>query len=120
MPRGWDRVRHLSRLEPGASGRGASQGRGRAEGPAPVAPRACICVSTIAFQHAADLGVDPPRRAHLTSKVQLEVERRLRGVRQYIDPSPTPPFALAVFPDSAYDVCRGSFVNAHSRHVMVV
>ena len=39
---------------------------------------------------------------------------------QYIDPVTTSPFALAVIPDAAYDVCRGAIVGAHTRHVMVV
>ena len=39
---------------------------------------------------------------------------------QYIDPAMTSPFALAVIPDAAYDVCRGAIVGAHRRHVMVV
>jgi hypothetical protein len=41
-------------------------------------------------------------------------------VSQYIDPATTSPFALAVIPDAAYDVCRGAIVGAHKRHVMVV
>jgi hypothetical protein len=44
----------------------------------------------------------------------------VREVSQYIDPATTSPFALAVIPDAAYDVCRGAIVNAHKRHVMVV
>jgi hypothetical protein len=48
------------------------------------------------------------------------VERRVREVSQYIDPAMTSPFALAVIPDAAYDVCRGAIVGAHKRHVMVV
>src|SRR5256886_1191307 len=60
------------------------------------------------------------RRAQLTGQVEREVERRVREVSQYIDPSITSPFALAVIPDAAYDVCRSAIVNAHSRHVMVV
>jgi hypothetical protein len=52
--------------------------------------------------------------------VEREVERRVREVSQYIDPTTTSPFALAVIPDAAYDVCRGAIVAAHKRHVMVV
>ncbi len=58
--------------------------------------------------------------AQLMGQVEREVERRVREVSQYIDPATTAPFALAVIPDAAYDVCRGAIVNAHSRHVMVV
>jgi DNA recombination protein RmuC len=77
-------------------------------------------VSSDALQQLADPGLDAPRRAQLTAQVEREVERRVREVSQYIDPATTSPFALAVIPDAAYDVCRGAIVGAHRRHVMVV
>jgi DNA recombination protein RmuC len=77
-------------------------------------------VSTVALEQLADPSLDAPRRAQLTAQVEREVERRVREVSQYIDPATTSPFALAVIPDAAYDVCRGAIVNAHKRHVMVV
>ena len=77
-------------------------------------------VSSNALEQLAEPGLDAPRRAQLTAQVEREVERRVREVSQYIDPATTSPFALAVIPDAAYDVCRGSIVSAHQRHVMVV
>src|SRR3989440_8315040 len=77
-------------------------------------------VSSVALEQLAEPGLDANRRAQLTGQVEREVERRVREVSQYIDPATTAPFALAVIPDAAYDVCRGAIVNAHSRHVMVV
>jgi DNA recombination protein RmuC len=77
-------------------------------------------VSSVALEQLADTGLDANRRAQLTATVEREVERRVREVSQYIDPATTSPFALAVIPDAAYDVCRGAIVNAHKRHVMVV
>src|SRR5438876_12175571 len=77
-------------------------------------------VSSVALEQLAEPGLDANRRAQLTGQVEREVERRVREVSQYIDPSTTSPFALAVIPDAAYDVCRSAIVNAHSRHVMVV
>jgi DNA recombination protein RmuC len=77
-------------------------------------------VSSVALEQLAEPGLDASRRAQLTATVEREVERRVREVSQYIDPATTSPFALAVIPDAAYDVCRGAIVNAHSRHVMVV
>src|SRR5256885_12450662 len=77
-------------------------------------------VSSVALEQLAAPGLDANRRAQLASQVEREVERRVREVSQYIDPATTAPFALAVIPDAAYDVCRGAIVNAHSRHVMVV
>ncbi len=77
-------------------------------------------VSTVALEQLADPSLDAPRRAQLTAQVEREVERRVREVGQYIDPATTSPFALAVIPDAAYDVCRSAIVSAHRRHVMVV
>ena len=77
-------------------------------------------VSSGALEQLAEPGLDAPRRSQLTGQVEREVERRVREVSQYIDPSTTSPFALAVIPDAAYDVCRGAIVGAHNRHVMVV
>src|SRR5487761_318568 len=73
-----------------------------------------------ALEQQAVPALDAPRRAQLTGQVEREVERRVREVSQYIDPATTSPFALAVIPDAAYDVCRGAIVGAHQRHVMVV
>src|SRR5437867_9789217 len=77
-------------------------------------------VSSVALEQLAAPGLDANRRAQLMGQVEREVERRVREGSQYIDPATTAPFALAVIPDAAYDVCRGAIVNAHSRHVMVV
>src|SRR5437762_96451 len=77
-------------------------------------------VSSVALEQLADPGLDATRRAQLLAQVEREVERRVREVSQYIDPATTTPFALAVIPDAAYDVCRSAIVSAHHRHVMVV
>jgi DNA recombination protein RmuC len=77
-------------------------------------------VSSGALEQLAEPGLDASRRAQLSGQVEREVERRVREVSQYIDPAMTSPFALAVIPDAAYDVCRAAIVGAHRRHVMVV
>ena len=77
-------------------------------------------VSSGALEQLADPALDAQRRAQLTGQVEREVERRVREVSQYINPEMTSPFALAVIPDAAYEVCRGAIVDAHKRHVMVV
>jgi DNA recombination protein RmuC len=77
-------------------------------------------VSSPALEQLAEPGLDASRRAQLMGIVEREVERRVKEVSQYIDPSATTPFALAVIPDAAYDVCRSAIVTAHHRHVMVV
>jgi DNA recombination protein RmuC len=85
-----------------------------------VLPMDSKWVSSVALEQLAEPGLDANRRAQLMGQVEREVERRVREVSQYIDPAITTPFALAVVPDAAYDVCRGAIVNAHMRHVMVV
>ncbi len=75
-------------------------------------------LATLDAQGATQLSVQ--RRAQLTSQIDREVERRVREVSQYIHPDATSPFALAVIPDAAYDVCRSAIVDANKRHVMVV
>jgi DNA recombination protein RmuC len=77
-------------------------------------------VSSGALEQLADPALDAPRRTQLSGQVEREVERRVREVSQYIHPDATSPFALAVIPDAAYDVCRGAIVDAGKRHVMVV
>src|SRR5436309_522213 len=77
-------------------------------------------VSSPALEQLADPGLGADRRAQLLAQVEREVERRVREVSQYIDPATTTPFALAVIPDAAYDVCRSASVSVHHRHVMVV
>jgi len=77
-------------------------------------------VSSPALEQLAEPGLDANRRAQLVGQIEREVERRVKEVSQYLDPAVTSPFALAVIPDAAYDVCRGAIVNAHRRHVMVV
>ena len=77
-------------------------------------------VSSPALEQLSESGLGADRRAQLLGQVEREVERRVREVSQYIDPATTTPFALAVIPDAAYDVCRSAIVTAHHRHVMVV
>ena len=77
-------------------------------------------VSSPALEQLAEPGIDANRRAQLMATVEREVERRVKEVGQYIDQGTTTPFALAVIPDAAYDVCRSAIVSAHRRHVMVV
>src|SRR5438067_6576820 len=77
-------------------------------------------VSSGALEQLADPTLDAQRRAQLSGQVEREVERRVREVSQYLHPEATSPFALAVIPDAAYDVCRGAIADAHKRHVMVV
>ena len=64
--------------------------------------------------------LDPARRAQLAAQVEREVEKRVREVSQYIDPTCTTPWAVAAVPDAAYGVCRAAFAEAHKRRVVIV
>lgn len=76
--------------------------------------------SSAALEKLSDPGCDVARRSQLAAQVEKEVEKRIREVSQYIDPSTTAPFAIAAIPDGAYGVCRSAFAEAHRRHVIIV
>lgn len=76
--------------------------------------------ASAALEELASPNLAPARRSQLTAAVEKEVERRVREVSQYIDPSTTTPFALAAVPDAAYAACRSAFAEAHRRHVSIV
>ena len=75
--------------------------------------------SSAALEELAE-EVAPARRAQLVIAVEREVEKRVREVSQYIDPTTTAPFGLAAVPDAAYALCRSAFAEAHRRHVMII
>jgi len=76
--------------------------------------------ATPGLEALAEPDLQPARRSQLMAQVEKEVERRIREVSQYIDPSCTTPWALAAIPDAAYSICRGAFAEAHRRHVIIV
>ena len=76
--------------------------------------------SSAALEELAEPALAPARRTQLVSAIEKEVERRVREVSQYIDPTTTAPFGLAAVPDAAYALCRAAFAEAHRRHVMIV
>lgn len=76
--------------------------------------------SSSALQELSSPECEPGRRGVLVAQVEKEVEKRVREVAQYIDPTTTTPWALAAVPDAAYAVCRQAFAEAHRRHVIIV
>jgi DNA recombination protein RmuC len=76
--------------------------------------------SSQALDVLSDPNLEPARRQQVAGHVEKEVERRIKEVSQYIDPSTTTPFAVAAVPDAAYSLCRSVFAEAHRRHVIVV
>ncbi|MGH7902910.1 MAG: DNA recombination protein RmuC [Candidatus Dormibacteraceae bacterium] len=76
--------------------------------------------SSQALEGIAAPDLEPARRAQLALQVEREVDRRVREVSQYIDPTCTTPWAVAAVPDAAYSVCRAAFAEAHKRHVIII
>ena len=76
--------------------------------------------STQALDILGEPNLEPARRQQATAQVEKEVERRIKEVSHYIDPSTTTPFAVAAVPDAAYSLCRSAFAEAHRRNVIVV
>jgi DNA recombination protein RmuC len=76
--------------------------------------------SSAALEELASPECEAARRGVLVTQIEREVERRVREVAQYIDPTTTTPWALASVPDAAYAVCRQAFAEAHRRNVILV
>jgi hypothetical protein len=76
--------------------------------------------SSAALEELSSPECEPARRGVLVTQVEREVEKRVREVAQYIDPTTTTPWALASVPDAAYAVCRQAFAEAHRRNVIIV
>ena len=76
--------------------------------------------SSQALELLAATDLDPARRTQLCAQVEKEVEKRIREVSQYIDPSCTTPWAIAAIPDAAFSVCRAAFAEAHRKNVIIV
>jgi DNA recombination protein RmuC len=69
--------------------------------------------SSSALAELADPECPAERRGQLVQQAEREVEKRVREVAQYIDPTTTTPWALASVPDAA-------FAEAHRQHVIIV
>ena len=76
--------------------------------------------SSAALEELSSADCEASRRSVLVTQVEREVEKRVREVAQYIDPTTTTPWALASVPDAAYAVCRQAFAEAHRRNVIIV
>ncbi|MGE0541320.1 MAG: DNA recombination protein RmuC [Dehalococcoidia bacterium] len=74
--------------------------------------------TTLIEQFAASNDTDQQRRI----KIQIEqiVLTKVREVRKYIDPSITTGFAVAVVPDSVYDLCSAIHVLSFESSVVLV
>ncbi len=64
--------------------------------------------------------LEPDQHSRAVGDIEREVERRVREVGQYLDPTLTTPWAIAAIPDSAFQICRSAFTKAHQRHVVLM
>jgi hypothetical protein len=63
---------------------------------------------------------DPDRIRRLESDVEREVDRKVREVTSYIDPSVTGNIAIAAVPDSVYGICKKAHVQAFRKGVLLM
>ena len=76
--------------------------------------------SAVAELEALEAAQDPIEREPLAREVERQVALRAREVAQYLDPSLTPPVAVAAVPDAAYEVLRRAHADAFARGVVIV
>lgn len=63
---------------------------------------------------------DPEEARKLRDEIEKALLSRAREVRQYVDPTYTVGFAVAVVPDAVYDACPGARVEAFRDKVVVL
>jgi len=62
----------------------------------------------------------PQKRKKIISEIEKETIKRIKEVRQYIDPQVTWSQAVAAVPDSVYSVCRESHLRAREADVILM
>lgn len=60
------------------------------------------------------------KRKEITEEIDKEVARRIKEVKQYIDPTLTWSQAIAALPDSVYSVCRDAHMKAREENVILI
>ena len=63
---------------------------------------------------------DPERIRRLEADVEREVDKKVREVASYIDPSTTSNIAIAAVPDSVYGICKKAHVEAFRKGVLLM
>ncbi|MFH1314107.1 MAG: DNA recombination protein RmuC [Candidatus Eisenbacteria bacterium] len=63
---------------------------------------------------------DPERVKRLESDLEREVERKVKEVASYIEPSATSNIAIAAVPDSVYAYCKKVHIEAFKRGVLLM
>jgi len=62
----------------------------------------------------------PERRKELIKEIEKETIRRIKEVKQYIDPNVTWSQAIAAVPDSVYSVCSEAHLKARENNVILM
>ena len=60
------------------------------------------------------------KRKEIIEEIDKEVTRRIKEVKQYIDPTLTWSQAIAALPDSVYSVCRDAHLKAREENVILI
>jgi uncharacterized protein YoxC len=63
---------------------------------------------------------DPERLKRLEAELEKEVERMVREVASYIEPSSTTNIAIAGVPDSVYSYCKKAHIEAYRKGVLLM
>jgi len=63
---------------------------------------------------------DQQKRKKIIEEIEKEVFRRIKEVKQYVDPDLTWNQAIAAVPDSVYAVCRNAHLKAKDENVILM
>ncbi len=63
---------------------------------------------------------DPQRKKEIAQEIEKEVMKRIKEVKQYIDPNLTWSQAIAAVPDSVYSVCKTAHLKAREENVILM
>jgi len=63
---------------------------------------------------------DPQKKKKIIEEVEKEVIKRIKEVKQYIDPDLTWSQAIAAVPDSVYAVCKNAHLRARQENVILM
>lgn len=62
----------------------------------------------------------PQKRKEIVQEIEKETIKRIKEVKQYIDPEITWSQAIAAVPDSVYSVCKKAHLEASKNHVILI
>jgi DNA recombination protein RmuC len=69
---------------------------------------------------ALEKETDPKKKKEIIDEIEKEVMRRIKEVKQYIDPDLTWSQAIAAVPDSVYAVCKDAYWRAREENVILM